>query len=101
MGYAGAPQHSTNANANYGTGAPQHSTNANANYGGPFEYTNSPNETVYYHTQAPAANTAIPLASPYQSMTPAAAAAALADMSKQMALDGGKQQQHMAASQPL
>ncbi|CAH8260924.1 unnamed protein product [Arabidopsis lyrata] len=101
MGYAGAPQHSTNANANYGTGAPQHSTNANANYGVPYEYTNSPNETVYYHTQPPAANTAIPLASPYQSMTPAAAAAALADMSKQMALDGGKQQQHMAASQPL
>ncbi|KAG7577706.1 PB1 domain [Arabidopsis thaliana x Arabidopsis arenosa] len=101
MGYTGAPQHSTNANANYGTGAPQHSTNANANYGGPYEYTNSPNETVYYHTQPPAANNAIPLASPYQSMTPAAAAAALADMSKQMALDGGKQQQHMAASPPL
>lgn len=97
----GAPQHSTNTNANYGTEAPQHSTNANANYGGPYEYTNPPNGSVYYHTQPPAANTAIPLASPYQSMTPAAAAAALADMSKQMALDGGKQQQHMGASQPL
>ncbi|XP_010419633.1 PREDICTED: zinc finger protein rotund-like [Camelina sativa] len=116
MGYTGVPQHTTNANANYSTGVPpQHATNANANYsigapqhssntnyGGAYEYTNPPNETVYYHAQPPAANTAIPLASPYQSMTPAAAAAALADMSKQMALDGGKQQQqHMAASQPL
>ncbi|XP_010465911.1 PREDICTED: uncharacterized protein LOC104746190 isoform X3 [Camelina sativa] len=102
MGYTGVPQHTTNANASYGTGAPpQHSTNVNTNYGGAYEYTNPPNETVYY-PQPPAANTAIPLASPYQSMTPAAAAAALADMSKQMALDGGKQQQqHMAASQPL
>ncbi|KFK39161.1 hypothetical protein AALP_AA3G208200 [Arabis alpina] len=104
MGYTGVPQHTTNANANYGTGVPQpqHTTNANANYGGGYEYTNSPNEPVYYHTQPPAPNTAIPLASPYQSMTPAAAAAALADMSKQMALDGGKQQQHIvASSQPL
>lgn len=97
----GVPQHSTNANANYGTGAPQHGTNANANYGAPYEYTNPSNEAVYYHAQPPTTNTAIPLASPYQSMTPAAAAAALADMSKQMALDGSKQQQHMAASQPL
>ncbi|EOA30009.1 hypothetical protein CARUB_v10013114mg [Capsella rubella] len=118
MGYSGVPQHTTNTSATYGTGvpqhtsnanantnysigAPQHSTNANGNYGGGYEYTNPPNETVYYHTRPPAANTGIPLASPYQSMTPAAAAAALADMSKQMALDGSKQQQHMAASQPL
>ncbi|XP_010487737.1 PREDICTED: protein hairless-like [Camelina sativa] len=117
MGYTGVPQHTTNANANYGTGVPQHATNANANYsigappqhstnantnyGGAYEYTNPPSETVYYHAQPPVANTAIPLASPYQSMTPAAAAAALADMSKQMALDGGNQQQHMAPSQPL
>ncbi|CAH2053405.1 unnamed protein product [Thlaspi arvense] len=84
------------------TGVPQHAANANPNYSGAYEYsTNPPNEAVYYHAQRPPANTAIPLASPYQSMTPAAAAAALADMSKQMALDSGKQQQHMAASQPL
>ncbi|ESQ48086.1 hypothetical protein EUTSA_v10020240mg [Eutrema salsugineum] len=87
MGYAGVSQ--------------QHASNANPNYGAAYEYANAPNETVYYHAQRPPANTGIPLASPYQSMTPAAAAAALADMSKQMALDSGKQQQHLAASQPL
>uniref|UniRef100_A0A1J3JD19 PB1 domain-containing protein n=1 Tax=Noccaea caerulescens TaxID=107243 RepID=A0A1J3JD19_NOCCA len=87
ISYAGVPQHAANANPNYGGG-------------GAYEYTNPPNETVYYHTQRPPANTAIPLASPYQSMTPAAAAAALADMSKQMALESGKQQQNMAASLP-
>ncbi|CAH8391887.1 unnamed protein product [Eruca vesicaria subsp. sativa] len=87
MGYAGGSQHTANANPNYSTGG--------------YEYTNPPNETIYYHAQR-LPNNAIPLASPYQSMTPAAAAAALADMSKQMSLDSEKdQQQHIAASQPL
>ncbi|CAF2154233.1 hypothetical protein BRARA_A02944 [Brassica rapa] len=88
MGYAGGSQHNTNANPNYSTGA--------------YEYTHPPNETMYYHAQRLPTNNAIPLASPYQSMTPAAAAAALADMSKQMSLASDKeQQQHMASSQPL
>ncbi|KAJ0238377.1 Uncharacterized protein HA466_0240220 [Hirschfeldia incana] len=88
MGYAGGSQQTANANPNYSTGA--------------YEYTNPPNETVYYHAQRLPTSNAIPLASPYQSMTPAAAAAALADMSKQMSLASDKeQQQHIAASQPL
>ncbi|KAL0857330.1 hypothetical protein Bca101_062484 [Brassica carinata] len=88
MGYAGGSQQTANANPNYSTGA--------------YEYTNPPNETMYYHAQRLPTNNAIPLASPYQSMTPAAAAAALADMSKQMSLASDKeQQQHIAASQPL
>ncbi|CAN8258919.1 unnamed protein product [Cochlearia groenlandica] len=87
------------------TGVPQQP--ANANYNGAYEYANPPNETVYYHhTQhpPPPANNAIPLVSPYQSLKPAAATAALADMSNQMALDSAKQQpqpHHMATSQPL
>ncbi|KAJ0264369.1 PB1 domain-containing protein [Hirschfeldia incana] len=64
-------------------------------------YSGGPLDTMYFHAQHSASN-AIQLVSPYQSMTPAAAAAALADMSKQMTLDNDKeQQQHMAASQPL
>ncbi|KAL0743466.1 hypothetical protein Bca4012_084979 [Brassica carinata] len=61
-------------------------------------YSGGPLETMYFHAQHPPLSNAIPLVSPYQSMTPAAAAAALADMSKQMALDNDKeqQQQHMA-----
>ncbi|KAJ4886853.1 Octicosapeptide/Phox/Bem1p family protein [Raphanus sativus] len=88
MGYAGGSQQTANANPNYSTGA--------------YEYTNPQNETMYYHAQRLPTNSAIPLASPYQSMTPAAAAAALADMSKQMSLASDKeQQQHITASQPL
>ncbi|KAF8044910.1 hypothetical protein N665_6032s0003 [Sinapis alba] len=88
MGYAGGSQQTANANPNYSTGA--------------YEYTNPPNETMYYHAQRLPTNNAVPLASPYQSMTPAAAAAALADMSKLMSLASDKeQQQHIAASQPL
>lgn len=56
---------------------------------------------MYFHAQRPPVSNAIPLVSPYQSMTPAAAAAALADMSKQMTLNNDKEQQNMAASQPL
>lgn len=64
-------------------------------------YSGGPLETMYFHAQHPPVSNAIPLVSPYQSMTPAAAAAALADMSKQMTLDNDKEQQHIAASQPL
>ncbi|CAN7106631.1 unnamed protein product [Brassica rapa subsp. narinosa] len=64
-------------------------------------YSGGPVETMYFHAQRPPVSNAIPLVSPYQSMTPAAAAAALADMSKQMTLNNDKEQQHMAASQPL
>lgn len=69
---------------------PQHAANANSNYNGAYEYTNLPNESMYFHTQHPPVSSAIQLVSPYQSMTPAAAAAALADMSKQMTLDNDK-----------
>ncbi|XP_009145918.1 uncharacterized protein LOC103869592 [Brassica rapa] len=64
-------------------------------------YSGGPVETMYFHAQRPPVSNAIPLVSPYQSMTPAAAAAALADMSKQMTLNNDKEQQNMAASQPL
>ncbi|KAJ0049323.1 hypothetical protein Pint_16554 [Pistacia integerrima] len=58
---------------------------AAANYG--YEYANPAHEQVYY-----ASHQAAPLPSQYQSMSPAAAVAALADASKQMPADGTMQQ---------
>lgn len=68
---------------------------ATSNYG--FEYPNNPSHEQVYYTQQQATS----LSSQYQSMTPAAAAIALSDASKQMPMDQNNNQQQNRTSQPV